>query len=102
MTAFVGMELLDLSCTYCGLTNLDVSANTKLTWIDCDNNRFAELDISHITDLQDLYCGNQRTPDGSPTQILDLTLTTAQKEKWDNEWSSSSSSNVRVNPVVKE
>lgn len=95
-------ELNQLQCSNNRLAELDLSANTKLTWINCDNNRFAELDISHITDLQTLYCGEQRTPDGSPTQILDLTLTTAQKEKWDNEWSSSSSSNVRVNPIVKE
>ena len=95
-------ELNQLQCSDNRLAELDLSANTKLTWINCDNNRFAELDISHITDLQYLYCGNQRTPDDSPTQILDLILTTAQKEKWDNEWPSSSSSNVRVNPVVKE
>lgn len=95
-------ELNQLQCSDNRLAELDLSANTKLTWINCDNNRFAELDISHITDLQYLYCGNQRTPDDSRTQILDLTLTTAQKEKWDNEWSSSSSSNVRVNPIVKE
>ena len=94
-------ELNQLQCGDNRLAELDLSANTKLTWIDCGNNRFAELDISHITDLQTLYCGEQRTPDGSPTQILDLTLTTAQKEKWENEWSSSTS-NVRVNPVVKE
>ena len=94
-------ELNQLRCSNNRLAELDLSANTKLTWINCDNNRFAELDISHITDLQALYCGNQRAPDDSRTQILDLTLTTAQKEKWDNEWSSSSS-NVRVNPVVKE
>lgn len=94
-------ELNQLQCSDNRLAELDLSANTKLTWINCDNNRFAELDISHITDLQYLYCGNQRTPDDSRTQILDLILTTAQKEKWDNEWSSSSS-NVRVNPVVKE
>ena len=95
-------ELKQLQCSDNWLAELDLSANTKLTQINCDNNRFAELDISHITDLQYLYCGNQRAPDDSRTQILDLTLTTAQKEKWDNEWSSSSSSNVRVNPVVKE
>ena len=95
-------ELNQLQCSNNRLAELDLSANTKLTWINCDNNRFAELDISHITDLQYLYCGKQRTPDDSPTQILDLILTTAQKEKWDNEWSSSSSSNVRVNPIVKE
>ena len=95
-------ELNQLQCSNNRLAELDLSANTKLTWINCDNNRFAELDISHITDLQTLYCGNQRTPDDSRTQILDLILTTAQKEKWDNEWSFSSSSNVRVNPVVKE
>ena len=95
-------ELKQLQCSDNRLAELDLSANTKLTWINCDNNRFAELDISHITDLQYLYCGNQRAPDDSRTQILDLILTTAQKEKWDNEWSSSSSSNVRVNPVVKE
>ena len=94
-------ELNQLQCSNNRLAELDLSANTKLTWINCDNNRFAELDISHITDLQTLYCGNQRTPDDSPTQILDLTLTTAQKEKWENEWSSSTS-NVRVNPIVKE
>lgn len=94
-------ELNQLQCSDNRLAELDLSANTKLTWINCDNNRFAELDISHITDLQALYCGNQRAPDDSRTQILDLTLTTAQKEKWENEWSSSSS-NIRVNPVVKE
>ena len=73
-------ELNQLQCSNNRLTELDLSANTKLTWINCDNNRFAELDISHITDLQTLYCGNQRTPDDSPTQILDLTLTTKMGE----------------------
>jgi hypothetical protein len=38
------------------LTNLDISRNTALTYLDCSGNQLASLDVSRITALTYLYC----------------------------------------------
>ena len=44
------------------LTSLDVSKNTALQFIDCDNNQITALDVTNNTALKSLYChGNKLT-----------------------------------------
>ncbi|MBQ7009237.1 MAG: leucine-rich repeat domain-containing protein, partial [Ruminococcus sp.] len=40
------------------LTSLDVSKNTALTYLDCDDNQLTSLDVSKNTALEELYCYN--------------------------------------------
>ena len=51
---FPNLELL--SCSRNRLTELDVSKNTKLTWLGCIENQLTELDVSKNTALEELYC----------------------------------------------
>ena len=44
-----------LFCYSNQLTSLDVSNNTKLTWLSCYSNQLASLDVSHNTKLTTLY-----------------------------------------------
>lgn len=96
-----GLEFLD--CSDNKLTSLDVSKLTKLTTLKCYNNQLTTLDVSKLTNLTILECyGNQLsaldiTPLTGLTKLicgyqkrgnlnLDLTLTSAQKTTWDNDW----------------
>lgn len=83
-------KLTTLWCYMNQLTTLDVSGLTQLTELWCFKNNLTALDITQLSGLRTLYCGNQN--DG---RILTLTLTAAQKTKWDSTWSSDSD-NVRV------
>ena len=50
-------ELTDLNCCYNALTELDLSANTRLSFLNCScNEELAELDLSALTELDVLYC----------------------------------------------
>src|SRR5574344_1571229 len=49
-------KLTYLACYDNQLTSLDVSKNTKLTYLDCHNNQFTSLDVSKNTELTVLYC----------------------------------------------
>ena len=55
--------LTELSCQGNQLTSLDVTQNTALTWLGCDNNnQLTSLDVSNNTALTILSCsGNQLT-----------------------------------------
>ena len=87
--------LKDLRCHYNELTELNLSGLTQLAYLACNSNKLTALDITQLSGLRTLYCGNQN--DG---RILTLTLTAAQKTKWDPTWSSDSD-NVRVTLNVK-
>ena len=55
-------NLKDLWCVENNLTNLDISKNTKLTYLNCGTNQLTSLDVSHNTELTLLDCGfNQLT-----------------------------------------
>ena len=45
-----------LWCMYNELTSLDVSKNTKLTYLDCEHNSLTSLDVSKNTALIELWC----------------------------------------------
>ncbi len=49
-------SLKELVCCLNQLTELDVSSNTKLTYLNCYSNQLTELDISMLTELEDLRC----------------------------------------------
>ena len=48
-------KLTWLFCYSNQLTSLDVSNNTKLTWLSCYSNQLTSLDVSHNTKLTTLY-----------------------------------------------
>ncbi|MDD5908285.1 MAG: S-layer homology domain-containing protein [Clostridia bacterium] len=51
-------ELTSLICNKNQLTELDISNNKKLVWLDCSNNQLTKLDFSNNTDLMRLYCND--------------------------------------------
>lgn len=78
-------ELTNLKRLWCHknqLTSLDVSKLTKLTDLNCSANLLTALDITPLTGLTNLVCGYQDY--GSLNLVL--TLTSAQKTTWDNDW----------------
>lgn len=91
LTALVLPEsttLSTVSCAMCPLTLLTVPQVPNLMALVMMNTRLSELDITGCPNLTVLMCGNQ-TSDGTTPQTLTLTLTSAQKTKWDSEWSTS-------------
>lgn len=75
-----GLESLD--CSYNQLTSLDVSKLPQLTNLECYGNQLSALDITSLTGLTKLICGYQKRGNLN----LVLTLTSAQKTTWDNDW----------------
>ena len=63
--------LKELSCNNCSIEELDVSKNTELVKLSCSNNRLQSLDISNNTKLKELFC-----PDNS-IQALNVKKNTA-------------------------
>ena len=47
-----------LNCSYNQLSKLDVSNNIRLWYLDCSQNNLTELDVSRNTDLVHLLCDN--------------------------------------------
>lgn len=109
-------ELGDLQCNDNQLTALSLSGSTKLWRLLCYNNKLATLDLSGLTALLTLNCyandlsalditqlsGLNKISCGrqNDSRVLTLTLTTAQKTKWDSTWSSDRD-NGRVKLNVK-
>ena len=55
-------KLTYLSCSSNQLTSLNVSNNSKLTYLSCSSNQLTSLDVSNNTALNSLYCySNQLT-----------------------------------------
>ena len=55
------LTYLDCSCNW-ELASLNVSNNTKLTYLDCSYNELTNLDVISNTSLKELYCaGNKLT-----------------------------------------
>ena len=75
-------SLTTLNCYANQLTSLDVSKLTNLTRLECYDNQLSALDITPLTGLTKLICGYQKR--GNITLVL--TLTSAQKATWDNDW----------------
>ena len=53
-------NLKKLDCSYCGLNELDVSANKKLEELDCSDNYLKELDVKKNKKLKVLYCSDNK------------------------------------------
>lgn len=75
-------SLTILKCFSNQLTSLDVSKLTNLTRLECYGNQLSALDITPLTGLTNLICGYQKRGNLN----LVLTLTSAQKTTWDNDW----------------
>ncbi len=87
-------QLTSLKTLYCysnQLTSLDVSQLTNLTRLECYGNQLSALDITPLTGLTTLICGYQKR--GNLTLVL--TLTSAQKTTWDNDWGKNEYYNTR-------
>lgn len=50
-------SLKKLVCCGRGITDLDLSRNTKLEYLNCSGNDLTSLDVSKNTGLTELYCG---------------------------------------------
>lgn len=84
-------SLTILKCFSNQLTSLDVSKLTNLTELECYDNQLSALDITPLTGLTKLICGYQKRGNLK----LVLTLTSAQKTKWESTWLDSSYYNTR-------
>ncbi len=76
--AFVNLDTLDcgyhkIDLNIGKLTSLDVSHNTKLTYLDCWANRLTQLDLSNNTALIVLNCGSNVIPSLNISNCTDLT-----------------------------
>ena len=62
ITSLNGIEnFVNLDYLYCpasGIEEMDLSKNTKLYYVACNNNKLTTLDLSQITNLQELRCQN--------------------------------------------
>ena len=80
ITSLQGIEhfpnLMSLTCFQRGITELDVSKNTALTWLSCSNTGITSLDVSKNTALRDLYC------DRTGITELDVSNNTALTKLW--------------------
>ncbi|MEG0467912.1 MAG: hypothetical protein RR551_06450, partial [Mucinivorans sp.] len=112
----------ELDCTDNNLTQLDVSKNTRLTWLYCANNKLTQLDVSKNTRLNQLHCfnnrmsalnittftnfiaypnlqcGEQKQTDGTTLQPLTLTVTQQQMTDGLGTWFEN---NAGVTPTLK-
>ena len=50
-------ELTYLDCCYNNIAELNLSKNTKLTFVRADNNKYTSLDVSMLPDLEELNTG---------------------------------------------
>ena len=55
-------EIWELSCVYNDLTEIDLSNNKKLSYINCHHNQLKELDVSGLPLLKTFYCGHNALP----------------------------------------
>ncbi len=55
-------EIWELSCVYNDLTEIDLSNNKKLSYINCHHNQLKELDVSGLPLLETFYCGHNALP----------------------------------------
>ncbi len=51
---FTALEVLN--CTFCALTELDITKNTQLTHLYCGQNQLTQLDITKNLALKELHC----------------------------------------------
>lgn len=120
--AYTGLTTLDaipskyrlksLSCSGNELGSLDLAAYNNLTYLAADNIGVSSLDFTWCNQLQTLYCAfnNLKTLDLTPLYNLQylkcgdqkdngtliLKVTDAQKERWNNEWKTQFTNDVRV------
>ncbi len=55
------------------LTELDVSNNTELTYLDCSGNNLTEIDVSNNTKLTELYCSSNNLTEIDVSKNTELT-----------------------------
>ena len=55
-------EIWELTCVYNDLTEIDLSHNKKLSYINCHHNQLNELDVSGLPLLETFYCGHNALP----------------------------------------
>lgn len=70
-----------IDCQESGLTSLNLSECVELVGLFCANCKLSELDLSNNVKLIDLNCSNQNLPDGKKLQLY---LMSSQQELWNN------------------
>ena len=55
-------EIWEFSCVYNDLTEIDLSHNKKLEYLNCHHNQLKELDVSGLPLLKTFYCGHNELP----------------------------------------
>ena len=58
MTVYGDITVFDCSSNGAKLTAIDLSHNTQLEWLHCQENNLTSLDVSGCTQLEELYCYN--------------------------------------------
>ena len=53
-------EIWELTCVYNDLTEIDLSHNKKLEYLNCHHNKLKELDVSGLPLLETFYCGSNK------------------------------------------
>ncbi len=70
MRVYGNINKFDCSSNGSKITGLNVSNNSGLTYLACDNNNLSSLDITNLTALETLYCYNNNL---SSLDLTDLT-----------------------------
>ena len=66
-------DLTELFCAYNGLTSLDVSQNTALSFLNLTGNQLTSLDVSQNTSLTQLWCDDNQLTSLDVNQNTSLT-----------------------------
>ena len=67
-------DLTELFCAYNGLTSLDVSQNTALSFLNLTGNQLTSLDVSQNTSLTQLWCDDNQLTSIDVSQNTSLTF----------------------------
>ena len=63
-------DLTELFCAYNGLTSLDVSQNTALSFLNLTGNQLTSIDVSQNTSLTQLWCDDNQLTSIDVVKIL--------------------------------
>lgn len=66
------INLLNLSCQYNQLSQLDVTGLTQLKILYCFSNQLTQLDVSGLNQLRELYCNNNQLTQLDDSGLINL------------------------------
>ncbi|MFB0973257.1 MAG: Ig-like domain-containing protein, partial [Bacteroidales bacterium] len=97
------LNLENLECDNNDLSSLDISKNTSLYALYCFHNKIRNLDVSTMANpgAVEIYCGDQHD-DSNAAITIELTLTLAQKARWEYCLNDDATQNARVHANYKD